>query len=278
MPQDTHYHSEIDVYYRETPDFIAAGTHFHNVHQIIFVADGTVKVHIDNKTYAVTKNSVVFISNLEKHSVHTLQAPYKRYVVSLAQGFGPMILQDSPLLSILIQRPESFSHAVTLSVSAAKSMTTVLDTMVREVTQKRPFWALRLSSLVMELLIRLYRYSSTSFPTGSMDESARIVTEAQKYIIENARDDISLEQVAARHFISKYHLSRIFRKITGYTFKDYLILHRLSLAKDLLIHTSRSVSEVCQLSGYGNVNHFIRIFKAHEGVTPYQYRKAQRQS
>lgn len=278
MVQDTNHRNEIDVYYRETPDFTAAGTHFHNVHQIIFVADGMVKVHIDHKTYTVAKNSVVFISNLEKHSVHIIKAPYKRYVVSLAQGFGPMILQDSPLLSILIQRPESFSHTVALSELAAKSMTTVLDTMVREAEQKRPFWTLRLSSLVMELLIRLYRYSSTSFPTGSMDEAARIVTEVQKYIIENVRDDISLEQVAAQHFISKYHLSRIFRKITGYTFKDYLILHRLSLAKDLLIHTSQSVSDVCQSSGYSNVNHFIRIFKAHEGVTPYQYRKAQRQS
>ncbi len=267
---------EIDVYYRETPDFTAAGTHFHNVHQIIFVSDGVVRINIGGKSYTVSKNAIVFISNLEKHSVHIVQAPYKRYVVSLSQSFGQLMPLDSPLLSILMQRPEGFSHTIVLNDETSSSLTQVLDAMVREAAQQKAFWTLRLSSLVAELLIRLFRYSSSAFPVNATDDTARIVTETQKYIIEHARDDISLEQLAARHFISKYHLSRIFSRITGYTFRDYLILHRLSIAKDLLVHTGKSVSEVCQLSGYSNVNHFIRIFKAHEGVSPHQYRKAQR--
>jgi YesN/AraC family two-component response regulator len=267
--------NEIGIYYRETPDYTAAGTHYHNVNQIIFVTDGIVRIKIDGRRYTVSKNVIVFISNLEKHSVYIEEAPYKRYVVSLSQKFSQLMLQDSPLLSILMQRPESFSHAIPVNIETAASMTQVLDSMVSEAAHQKAFWALRLSSLVIELLIQLYRYSSVAFPVNAMDNAVRIVTETQKYIIEHARDDISLEQLADRHFISKYHLSRIFKRITGYTFRDYLTLHRLYIAKDLLVHTDNSVSDVSQLSGYRNVNHFIRIFKAREGIPPHQYRKAQ---
>jgi len=267
---------EIDVYYRESPNLAAADTHFHNVHEIIFIADGSVRVQAGSKTYNVSKNTIVFFSNLEKHSVTVTQGPYKRYVVSLSQSYTHQMLKDSPLLSILLQRPESFSHAIALDDETAADIRHVLDSMVVEASQEKAFRTLRLSLLFTDLLIRLYRFSHSAFPANAMDDAARIVTETQKYITEHAHEDISLEQLAARHFISKYHLSRIFSRITGYTFRDYLILHRLSIAKDLLIHTGRPVSEISQLCGYGNVNHFIRIFKAHEGLSPHQYRKAHR--
>ena len=266
----------IDVYYRESPNLAAADTHFHNVHEIIFVADGSVRIQAGSKTYSASGNTIVFFSNLEKHSVTVTQAPYKRYVVSLSQNYTHQMLKDSPLLSILLQRPESFSHAIALDDKTAGSIRKVLDTMVAEASQQKAFWTLRLSLLFTDLLIRLYRYSNSAFPVNAMDDAARIVTETQRYITEHAHEDISLDQLAARHFISKYHLSRIFSRITGYTFRDYLILHRLSIAKDLLLHTGKPVSEIGQLCGYGNVNHFIRIFKAHEGLSPHRYRKAHR--
>lgn len=266
--------NDIDIYYRETPDYAVVNTHFHNVCQIIYVADGMVRIDIDNKTYTVSKNAIVFISNLERHSVNILKSPYKRYVISLTQDFSHMMLKDSALLSILVQRPENFSHVIGLSDGNAENMLEILNAMLRESSQKKAFWNLRLSSLVIELLIRLYRISSAFFPVNDTNNAVKIVTEIQKYIIQNGHNGISLEMMAAQHFVSKYYLTRIFKKITGYTFKDYLILHRLSIAKDLLIHTDKSVTEVCYYSGYNNINHFIRIFKAYEGITPYQYKKA----
>jgi YesN/AraC family two-component response regulator len=69
-----------------------------------------------------------------------------------------------------------------------------------------------------------------------------------------------------------YYLSHLFLKVTGYGFKQYLINHRISKAKDILLHSSSSISEVCVSSGFNNVNHFIRLFKQKEGRTPLQYR------
>lgn len=263
----------IDIYFCDTPEYAFSKTHYHNAHKIIFVDEGVVNIVIADKSYTVSAGSIVFISNLEKHAVRIIKSPYKRYVISLPQDFGLTNLNHSPLLSILIQRPSSFSHIIELNAEKASDIREVLNEMLKENNEKNAFWSERLISLVSELLIRLYRYSSISFPVNETNDAIRIVTQIQQFIIYNSQAELSLESIAKKNFINKYYLSRIFKKITGYTFKDYIILQRLSVAKDLLLHTDLSVTEVCMQSGYNNVNHFIRIFKNHEGVTPFQYKK-----
>ena len=100
-------------------------------------------------------------------------------MVSLSQNYTHQMLKDSPLLSILLQRPESFSHAIALDNKTASGIRQVLDTMVAEASQQKAFWTLRLSLLFTDLLIRLYRYSNSAFPVNAMDDAARIVTETQ---------------------------------------------------------------------------------------------------
>jgi len=245
---------------------------------MILVVEGAVDIDINTKTYHVTKNSLVFISNLEKHAIHIVKSPYKRYVISLKQDFCHMMLKDSPLLSILIQRPENFNHVIPLDSQTAQQLQSISEDMLQEIQQMNSFWKERLSSMITDILIRLYRVSDLYFPINAATDALKIVTEVQSYIVQNSHDDISLDLMANQHFVSKYYLSRIFKKITGYTFRDYLLLHRLSVAKDLLTHTNKSITDVCFFSGFSNINHFIRIFKKYENITPFQFKKLHKTS
>lgn len=85
--------------------------------------------------------------------------------------------------------------------------------------------------------------------------------------------NISQVIVADIFGISTFTLSRIFKNQVGIGFQDYLISKRLEYAKDLLLTTSASVSEITVRSGFSNENHFSRTFKCHVGVTPTNYRK-----
>jgi YesN/AraC family two-component response regulator len=178
-----------------------------------------------------------------------------------------MMLTDSPLLSILVQRPANFVHVIELDESTARTITDIHTALLWEKNQKQPFWKERLSSLITDILIQIYRFSSSYFPINNTTNAVKIVTEVQNYIVQNSHNEISLDFMANQHFVSKYYLSRIFKEITGYTFRDFLILHRLSVAKDMLTHTNKSVTDVCYYSGFNNINHFIRIFKKYEGLS-----------
>lgn len=84
---------------------------------------------------------------------------------------------------------------------------------------------------------------------------------------------ISLDGLAAEFNVSKFHLSREFKKYTGYSPNEYLISVRINRAKELLRRTAYSVGEISQMTGCGDVNHFIQLFKSREKTTPAAYRR-----
>ena len=107
-------------------------------------------------------------------------------------------------------------------------------------------------------------YNSTS--------SANIykIQKAIKYINDNYAAKISLTVVAQKACLSKYHFSRIFKKITGITYQDYLSNFRIEKAKDMLKKSVLSITEVASSVGYDDLRHFERIFKKVTGFTPSQ--------
>ena len=72
--------------------------------------------------------------------------------------------------------------------------------------------------------------------------------------------------------MSKYHLSRIFKKYTGFSPYEYLLNERLT-QENPLQNTRLSVEEIAQRVGFNSASHFIRMFRKYEGLTPLQFRK-----
>lgn len=83
---------------------------------------------------------------------------------------------------------------------------------------------------------------------------------------------LSLEQVARRIDTSKYALSRRFSRIMGISFRQYLLETRLERAKQLLLDSSVTITDIAQIIGFNDLPHFDKAFRRHEGVSPSQYR------
>ncbi|MFC4598434.1 helix-turn-helix domain-containing protein [Cohnella hongkongensis] len=99
------------------------------------------------------------------------------------------------------------------------------------------------------------------------------VREACKYVSLNLHRRIGLEEVADMLHLNASYFSRMFKKVTGETFIEYVTRMKMDRAKELLDQTSRTVGEIAELLGYDNQSYFIKTFKAHAGVTPMEYRK-----
>lgn len=93
------------------------------------------------------------------------------------------------------------------------------------------------------------------------------------YMHEHYREALSMDDLADISGFSKYHLSREFRKITGFPPNEYLIRLRLERAKFLLTGTSLPVYRVAELSGIENETYFSRLFHQRMKMTPAEYRK-----
>ncbi|MCL6602207.1 MAG: AraC family transcriptional regulator [Paenibacillus sp.] len=97
------------------------------------------------------------------------------------------------------------------------------------------------------------------------------VESAKQYIENHLPDDLSLEMVSAKVFISPKYLSKLFKEELGVTYTDYVTSQRMERAKILIENNNMTVEQIATTVGYGTAAYFIKKFKEMYGYTPGNY-------
>jgi two-component system response regulator YesN len=101
---------------------------------------------------------------------------------------------------------------------------------------------------------------------------SRPVEQALQYIRANYRDfALSLREMAQEVGVTPNHLSGLFSRETGKSFREYLAFMRVEAAKRLLLDSRLKVYEVGEKVGFLSIEHFSRVFKRLTGVPPHQW-------
>ncbi len=104
------------------------------------------------------------------------------------------------------------------------------------------------------------------------------INRAIEFIESNLSTSISLEDIAAYSFLSKYHFHRVFKAIVGHTTKEYLTRLRLEKAALLLKNSDKTIQEVAYYCGYKSPETFSRAFTHFFSTTPSLFRKQSKQA
>ena len=122
------------------------------------------------------------------------------------------------------------------------------------------------SAILKQLLLKV---------AESVDENAlptRMVEALDKYIRDNAGDDISNTEIGAIFGYHPFYISKVLKDRKGTTLRQYIIAYRLKLAKKLLSESAKSVNEVAEECGFNDPSYFTKTFKNAVGMTPKEYR------
>lgn len=101
-------------------------------------------------------------------------------------------------------------------------------------------------------------------PTSYSNEK---IADIIKFIDENLTEDISIDTISERFFLSRYYLMHTFKAETGYTIGGYITIKRLSYAQTL-INGGTSINDACFKCGFNNYTTFLRAYKKNFGYTP----------
>lgn len=93
------------------------------------------------------------------------------------------------------------------------------------------------------------------------------------YLDEHYTEHISLDLLSEQFFISKYYLSREFKKEYGITIIQYILAKKITNAKELLRYSSASIEEIAALCGIDDASYFNKVFRKMEGCTASEYRR-----
>ncbi len=105
-----------------------------------------------------------------------------------------------------------------------------------------------------------------------MDYSGKVY-DSLKYIEKNLDDSISLDDLAKKAHLSKYHYHRLFRKAVGESVTKYISKRRMERASEELVRTEQPIIDIALKYQYGSQEAFLRAFRRIYGLTPGKYRK-----
>lgn len=100
----------------------------------------------------------------------------------------------------------------------------------------------------------------------------QVVNEVIAYINAHYLSNISLSDIAETFFLSKEHLSRLFKKETGQNLFTYIMQLKLTEAKRLLQTTDMTLDDIAYHLSFSNGNYFSKVFKKNCGMAPSEYR------
>lgn len=125
-----------------------------------------------------------------------------------------------------------------------------------------------------ESSMRIYKlFELLLSPTSHEQQSNSPVDDTIRYVREHVGQQITLEELAKVAKLSPYYFSHKFKQQTGFSPKEFVINTRIEHAKNLLVRTTKSVSEIAYEVGYLSSGCLINQFVKRVGISPKQYRK-----
>ena len=100
-----------------------------------------------------------------------------------------------------------------------------------------------------------------------------VIIRAKEFIQEHQGDELSLGQVAKAVNTSTFYFCKMFKRVTGLNFTDYVSRVRIEKAKNLLLNPNLRISEIAYEVGFQSLTHFNRMFKRILGLSPTEYRE-----
>jgi AraC-type DNA-binding domain-containing proteins len=145
--------------------------------------------------------------------------------------------------------------------------------LLRELFETSGSEGANLEMLVNCILVRLVTELLKAVPNYRRTELPDYLRQARAYLGDHCRERLSLDEIAARVGVSKYHLCHEFKRYTGETVFDFIADARMSVAKRLLRYTETPISAIAEGLGFEDQSGFYHLFRKKEGTTPLAYRR-----
>lgn len=104
------------------------------------------------------------------------------------------------------------------------------------------------------------------------------VKQIKQYIASHLTGNITLADVADHVHLAPNYCCTIFSQHTGQSLMHFVTVQRIALAKQLMVTSDRTLSEISEACGFDDYNYFSRVFKKYEGIPASQYRKLSTQA
>jgi AraC-like DNA-binding protein len=247
--------------------------HWHNYIEILYVVKGSVFVNINAGTYELIENEIEIINVDEAHRIFSKDKDNKVLIFHIDPYFFEKYYNDIKNMFFYTNSSEEGAQ----ENEDYDELRTFLSIVLCELVQKSDNYDEEIENTLVDLLYHLinnFHYlMHEQEELRENDEQLDRYHRISKYIYNNYNNNITLQDIADKEFLSTHYLSHEIKYSTGYSFTELINLTRVEESVKLLLDTDKPISEISEEVGFSHTRYYNKNFKFYYKTTPLNYRK-----
>ena len=245
------------------------GMHSHTAIEIATVKSGVLKCHVNNEVIELTPNQIIFVNSNTRHMLYSENAEIIYCQVDMS------LLEENSENSTLSKLYPFILHTKLspyLMLNDNTEMADLLDKVFAKYSEnsKESYWYIK--AYLYEIVAFMYAHSVIT-PFSISKEQFNKIQPVIRFVDENFKSQITLDQISAVAKYNKYTICHTFKEITGATIFEYINFSRVRYAAEKLKDPKNTILEIATECGFCDAAYFNRVFKKIFGCAPSVYRK-----
>lgn len=265
---------DFEIYYYNDHNLTKVNRHTHNYYEFYFFLEGDISIQIDKETFPIRHGDILLVPPMIPHRpiIHSLDIPYRRFVFWVSCDYWNDLMQISPDYGYLMQYVQTsrqyifHNDPITFNTVQSKILR-----LLEEIHSERFGRNAQISLCVNDLVLCLNRLIYERTAPHPQNEDLDLYQQLLKYIEQHLDEDLSLDTLSRKFYVSKYHIAHIFTDNLGISIHQYITKKRLALCREAILGKS-SITEIYTTFGFGDYSSFYRAFKKEYGISPKDYR------
>lgn len=235
--------------------------HTHETYELYFFESGSGIYRVEGTPYHLEPGDILILRPSEAHYIDILdRKPYSRFSINFKAELLNDIDPEHTLLRAFNNRKIGTYNLYRAENFKTDTYRAYIKNLISESANRRVHTITNLLPLLNEISIAFSMISENEL-NSTLD--CRIINYINRHISEN----ILLDDICERYYISKSHLCRIFKKATASTIVEYITVKRLVMARQLILSGVPPTKAYLQC-GFKDYSSFYRTYKKKYGVSP----------
>ena len=277
QPRQYMLSKDFELYYYEDRALPKVDLHIHDYYEFCFFLEGDIEMQVEDEQYSILTGDIMLIPPHLSHRsiIKSYDKPYRRFVFWISQEYCNHLLQSSPDYAYIMQYTETqkcyIFHTDQMQFHSVQSK---FLRILEEMHANKFGRDAQISICINDLILSLNRLAYEQNTPKRKHSEYVLYQQLTEYIENYLDEDLSLDTLAKKFFVSKYYIAHVFKENIGLSIHQYITKKRLDLCQEA-ISGGMSITDAYHQYGFGDYSSFFRAFKKEYGISPKDYRDMQ---
>lgn len=287
MKQKTHVYltrqymlsSDYEIFHYSNTNLSGVSLHHHDFYECYLFLSGNVTYLIEGKSYLLTPGDIVLVNSKELHQafINSMDSAYDRFVLWINPNFLRELSTEETDLTRCFESPNR-KNVLRVDYEWQQNIRILMNKLIALERFQGIGSELLYKAYITELMVYINNLTFNKEVRPDVEvKKSNLIELILEYINAHIDEDITIDELSEHTYLSKFHLSREFKKHTGTTLHRYILQKKLIAAKELILKEI-PITHVYEQCGFGDYSNFFRAFKNEYGMTPKQYYEAMKKS